>query len=291
MKFAVIGGDMRQVRLAQLLAQDGHAVSAYALDKIMLPDGVTGETSASGALAGAACVVLPLPVSSREGMLNAPLSGDGHTVREILSAARPGQLICAGRVDSVTMCMAREQGLFVIDYFDREELAVANAVATAEGAVKLIMEETPITVCGAKCLVIGYGRIGKILSHRLRELGANVTVSARRYSDFQWIRAFGCTPADTGQLRDILGRFDIIVNTVPARLLGEELLRRVRPGALCMDLASKPGGMDFAAASRLGLKAMWALSLPGEIAPETSGENIKNTLYNILSELEVPYGR
>jgi dipicolinate synthase subunit A len=187
--------------------------------------------------------------------------------------------------------MAREQGLFVIDYFDREELAVANAVATAEGAVKLIMEETPITVCGAKCLVIGYGRIGKILSHRLRELGANVTVSARRYSDFQWIRAFGCTPADTGQLRDILGRFDIIVNTVPARLLGEELLRRVRPGALCMDLASKPGGMDFAAASRLGLKAMWALSLPGEIAPETSGENIKNTLYNILSELEVPYGR
>jgi dipicolinate synthase subunit A len=58
-----------------------------------------------------------------------------------------------------------------------------------------------------------------------------------------------------------------------------------------MDLASKPGGMDFAAASRLGLKAMWALSLPGEIAPETSGENIKNTLYNILSELEVPYGR
>ncbi len=288
MKFAVIGGDMRQVRLSELLALDGHQVSAYALDKMTFSDGVVQESTARKAVSGAGCIVLPLPVSSRDGMLNAPLSGDMHTVREILSCAEPGQIICAGRVDSITMCMAREQGLFIADYFDREELAVANAVATAEGAVKLIMEETPITLCGSKCLVIGYGRIGKILSHRLRCLGAEVTVSARKFSDFQWIRAFGCTPADTGKLKDILGGFDIIVNTVPARILGEELLRQVRPGSFCIDLASKPGGMDFAAASRLGVKAMWALSLPGEIAPATSGESIKNTVYNILQELEAP---
>jgi dipicolinate synthase subunit A len=88
-------------------------------------------------------------------MLNTPLSNDFFTTHEIFAALSPGQIICAGKVDDATRELAGSMGLTVVDYLQREELAVSNAVAAAEGAIQLIMEETPITVCHARCLVIG----------------------------------------------------------------------------------------------------------------------------------------
>lgn len=284
MKFAVIGGDMRQAKLAELLAADGHSVSTFAIDKIRLEGSVMQKTLVREAVDDAVCVIMPLPVTSREGMLNAPLSSGLYTTREMFSALRPEQILCAGRIDAATRELADSMGIALIDYLDREELAVANAVAAAEGAIQLIMEETPITICHSRCLVIGFGRIGKILSHRLRGLGANVTVSARTWSDMAWIKAYGYEAAETEHIDDILPVFDVVVNTVPARILGESRLMKLKHGCLCLDLASKPGGMDFSAASKLGVKAVWALSLPGEVAPVTSGAIIKDTIYNILNE-------
>ena len=91
----------------------------------------------------------------------------------------------------------------------------------------------------------------------------------------------------SGQLRGWLCGYDLILNTVPARLLEEETLRDLKPGCLVLDLASKPGGVDFEAARRLGVKAVWALSLPGKVAPVTAARAIKSTIYNILNELGV----
>ena len=284
MRFAVLGGDMRQAKLAELLAADGHIVSTFAIDKIRLNSTITQEVSLKDAVESVGCVILPLPVTTRENMLNTPLSCDMHTMREIFTALTPEHIICAGKVDDATRTLAETMGLNVVDYLKREELAVSNAVAAAEGAVQLIMEETPITVCHARCLVIGFGRIGKLLCHRLRGLGAYVTASARSYSDLAWIRAYGYEVAETADIDMILDRFDIVVNTVPTRILDESRLRRLKAGCLCLDLASKPGGMDFSAASKLGVKAVWALSLPGEVAPVSSGAIIKETVYNILNE-------
>ena len=53
-----------------------------------------------------------------------------------------------------------------------------------------------------------------------------------------------------------------------------------------MDLASKPGGTDFAAARRLGHRAIHALSLPAACAPETAGEALARTVCEILAERE-----
>lgn len=286
-KFAIIGGDMRQTKLAELLAVDGHTVSAFAMDKVQSIWGVRRSDTLIDAVAGTAYVVLPLPLSGREGYLNTPLTEKAYTIEEVFRCLSPEQLICAGRIDKKSEEIARNFGLTLFDYFQREELAVSNAVATAEGAIQLAMEETPITLCHARILVIGFGRTGKLLAHRLKGLGANVTVSARSYTDFAWIRAYGYEVANTLSLQGTLSRYDIIINTVPARVLGEELLRELSPGCLCMDLASKPGGMDFAAAAKVGVNAIWALSLPGEVAPTTSGAIIKETIYNIITEQEV----
>ncbi len=200
MKFAVIGGDMRQAKLAELLAADGHSVSTFAIDKIRLEGSVSQKTLIREATDDAACAIMPLPVTSREGMLNAPLSSGLHTTREILSVLRPDQVLCAGRIDETTHEMADTMGITLIDYLQREELAVANAVAAAEGQFSSSRRKTPITICHSRCLVIGFGRIGKILCHRLRGLGASVTATARNYADLAWIKAYGYEAEETGNI-------------------------------------------------------------------------------------------
>lgn len=284
MKFAVIGGDMRQARLAELLYADGHQVSTFAIDEIDNLAGVHRAESPMQAADGADCVVLPLPIVSAPGVLNTPLGRDTHGLEGILSVLRSDQMVTGGMIDRATYDMARGLGMSISDYYAREELVISNAAATAEGAIKIAMEETPITLLGSKCLVIGFGRIGKILAHRLNGIGATVTASGRNYADKAWIDAYGYKALSTNSLEGHLRDFDIIFNTVPARTLSKDRLKEVRSNCLIIDLSSKPGGMDFIAAGNLGLRALWALSLPGKVAPVTSGIIIKNTIYNMLLE-------
>ena len=199
LNFWVLGGDMRQGKLAQLLAEDGHRVHTYALEDGAVPaPGLTAEPGLSG-VEQADCVVLPLPVSSGGGLLNAPLSRLSPPITEVLAPLSPGQMLCGGRVDPVTAALAAERGLTIRDYFAREELAVANAVPTAEGAVQIAMEQLPITIHGARVLVVGFGRVGRALAQRLAALGAKVTVAARRYESLAWAQASGYGAEQTGQ--------------------------------------------------------------------------------------------
>ena len=191
LNFWVLGGDMRQGKLAQLLSEDGHRVHAYALEEGVVPaGGLTVEGSLLGA-GEADCVVLPLPVTQGEGKLNCPLSRLEPTLVQVMEALRPGQMVCGGRVDPVTEALAGQRGITVLDYFAREELAVANAVPTAEGAVQIALEQMPITLHGSRVLVIGFGRVGRAVAQRMAALGARVTVAARRYESLAWAQAIG----------------------------------------------------------------------------------------------------
>lgn len=149
------------------------------------------------------------------------------------------------------------------------------------------MEEMPITLHNSKCLILGFGRIGKILSKMLFGIGAKVTVEARKYSDLAYIKSFGYEGIFLSKLTDIIKNFDLIINTIPCTVLNDEMLGRVNKDCLIIDLASKPGGLDIEKAKKQGIKAIWALSLPGKVAPITAGEIIKETIYNILSDLGV----
>lgn len=286
MRYAVLGGDARIMRLCHLLAADGQMLRCYGLEKA--PGGAALEQvdSPGEAVAEADCVILPLPARDASGGLFLPLSERQLTMEALFAALRPGQLVCAGRVDAGMEALAAARGLTLVDYLRREELAVMNALATAEGAVAILLRDMDITLWDARVLVLGYGRIGKLLAHRLRGMGARVSVSARKWGDLAQIRAMGYTALDTRRLEGRLGEFDAIVNTVPAPVLGRARLAECKTGALCLDLASRPGGVDFAAAGELGLHTVWALHLPGEVAPASVGAMIRDTIYHIVKERE-----
>lgn len=279
----VVGGDPRQAALAALLADDGHSVHTYALER---GEGMKCEPSMDGA-DRADCVVLPLPAAGADGALNAPLAAERHGLEEVLDKLRPGQLVCAGMAGEDLSEMAEARKLLLRDYFAREELAVLNAIPTAEGAIQIAMEELPITLHDARVLVAGFGRLGRALAPRLRALGARVWVSARRYEQRAAAESMGLGSEGVDRLPDWLCSYDLVFNTVPAPVLGVEELAALKEGALVIDLASRPGGVDMEAAAALGVRVIWALSLPGKVAPVTSGRYIKDTVYHIMEELDL----
>ncbi len=283
MEAAVIGGDGRIEALAGLLVRDGHGVRCFGLERG--DPALPRAGSLKEALERARAVILPLPTGGGE-ELNAPLAAAPISARALAEAIPPDALVLAGKPEGVFAKAAEARGLRVADYFAREELTVKNAAVTAEGALEILMRELPVTLLGAKVLVVGFGRIGKLLALRLQLLGARVTVSARKPKDWAWIESLGLEPADTGRLAGAVRGFDAVVNTVPAPVLGWELLGELDKNCFVLDLASKPGGADLAAAEELGLRALWAPGLPGKAAPETAGAAIRDTIYHMWKELE-----
>ena len=274
--FGVIGGDLRQAYLAGLLAEDGQTVTTCGLSQW---DGT--REAPLPETAAAEVILLPLPLCREEGCLNS--ADESVSTGELFRLFSPEQVLLAGQIRPAQRREAEALGLSPEDYFLREELQVANAVPTAEGAVQIAMEQMPVTLCGTECLVLGYGRIGRLLAHRLSGLEARVTVAARKHSDLAWARAFGLTALQSADLTGHLGRFQAVFNTVPSLILDRGLLNELPKTCLCIDVASQQG-LDFAAAEELGIQAVWARSLPGRMSPRTAAAAIRDTVYHILEE-------
>lgn len=282
--FLVAGGDLRQVYLAQTLAEK-YEVHIFGIDSKLLCDGGFSPPESLAMLGKQADVlILPVPASNDSVTLNAPFYDREIALSSLLSSVREGGLVFGGKLTLPIVQRISSEKLTAIDYFEREELNVLNAVATAEGAVQLAIEELPTTVFGQNVLITGFGRISKAVAKILVAMGASVTVAARKQSDIAWAEIYGCNGLHISQLREHIPSFPLIINTVPAMIFDDELLENIQSGALVIDLASKPGGVDFDAAARLGVKTIWALSLPGKVAPVSSGKIIARTILNILDE-------
>lgn len=270
--FAVLGGDLRSVAAEKILS-DFFTTRLYGFEKL----GKNADSLVK-TLENADFVLLPLPLSADGKTLNAPFSEKETFLSELLPAIPEKAVIFGANIPE----SFKDGKHIFIDLFARDDIQILNAVPTAEGAIAEAINETEKTLWRSKCLVVGFGRIGKALAFRLKALGADVTVSARKDKDFAEISAFGFTPARSDRLCAVIKDSDIVFNTVPIRLIGEKELLAAQKETLFIDLASKPGGIDFSVAERSGLKVLWLLSLPGKTAPKTAGEIIAETVLHIL---------
>ena len=281
-RIAVIGGDLRQVYLTQMFLDEGQDVVTWGLEK----GGGQRPVPLHMALE-ADILVLPLPVC-RTGGMNLPLTDTVLDPEQLWPRLRYDQLVLGGMTGELAPRIMADFGLTVIDYYAREELQVANAVPTAEGAIQRAMEATDGTLHGSRCLVLGFGRVGKLLAYRLRNLGAQVTVAARKYRDLAWIDALDFCSLPIGELSGHLGEFDLIFNTVPALLLDAPRLTETKENCLLMELASAPGGIEEGAAQRLGRRLIRAPGLPGIVAPRAAARAIRESIRHILEERGEP---
>ncbi len=207
-------------------------------------------------------LVLPIIVTNDGVHLNAPFSESDITLLSLTQCLKENAIVVGGHITPEIAGIFKQGGFRTFDYFTREELIVKNCIPTAEGALQIAMEELAVTIRGLNVLVLGYGRVGRTTARLFSSVGANVSGAARKFSDLAWCRADGIEPIHTNDALNDLSRYDLIINTVPSKILDRSRLMTVSKDALLIDLASKPGGVDFDAAGELGLKVIWALSLP-----------------------------
>lgn len=286
--FSVIGGDDRSIEAANKLFSSGFAVKVFAFNEdCHFANGIVRSESLTEALSNAEYILLPLPYSTDNETINTPLYEKTVKISSLFDAVKENQMVFAGKINDTFLDFAKRKSFLHSDYSLREEFAILNAIPTAEGALEIALHERPFSLHHSSCLVLGFGRIAKILQYMLQGLGANVTVAARKKSDLVWASAFGADTFSIYELKNHIQKFQIIFNTVPYGILDEDILSQAVQKPLIIDLASRPGGVDFKAAERMNIKAIHALSLPGKVAPVTAGRIICDTILNIISEQEV----
>jgi len=273
--FAVIGGDARSAMLYHFLKQDGHGVTAYALEQSGLA--VDCAASLEEAISDALYVIGPVPCSKDGLHLRTPLS-DKIISMSTLFGQLSGKSFIAGGLKNIRQYPCSGE---LFDVLESPEMAIKNAIPTAEGILMLAIENSLITLHDANCLVLGYGRIGKVLCHDLHALGAHVMVGARKTEDLTWVQLRGYKPLPMPDLSEGLAKADFIFNTVPKVLLHQQELEQVRPSCLIIDVASSPFGIDYEAAKQLQIQAICAQSLPGKVAPATAAVYIRDAIYRI----------
>ena len=275
-RFGIIGGDLRQIYLAKKLQKDKNEVFVCGFENFVGFDKLKLKSLKISDL------ILPVPASRNKKVINAPFSNSDIVLSEKLFSNLKNKVVFAGIVSSLIEDV-KPSGLYIRDYYQREDFLIPNALLTAEGAVSIALKEYGKSIFSSRCLVVGFGRIGKILAKLLKNMGAKVTVSARSVKDVSLAKISGFETTNVSKISE-KADFDLIFNTVPALVLNEGVLGYLSSARMIIDLASSPGGTDKLAAEELGIKLIPALGIPGKCFPEAAGEIIADVIYKMIEE-------
>ena len=222
-----------------------------------------------------------LPVQRAEDAALVLLGVPVHTLQPwepVLKTLAPQTLLFAGALSAPAQQQAAQLSLCAVDYMQSEELALFNAVPTAEGALAILLSATDGLLWRSRVVLTGYGRIAKVLAPRLRALGAQVTVAARSPLAQLQAQTLGYEAAPLAVLPQLAAQADFLVTTVPHPVVDASVLAALPQHAFVLDLAGAPGGVDLAAAQRMGIRAQNAPGLPGKYAAAAAGEAIGRTV-------------
>lgn len=229
----------------------------------------------------------------RQNLLCDLLVADGHRAQLVPEPEKwgmenlppPGAFLVTAKASGALREAALQYGFALLEYGNLPSFQEENGAITAEGALQTAMKHRLRTVRGSEALVIGYGGIGKPLASLLKGMNcAGVSVAVRREELLWVLKGEGYRGLLSRDLEDQAGEYDLIFNTVPELLLTRPVLEQLRPGTLVVDLASKPGGVDWEAARQLNVKAVHALALPGQLTPVSGALAIRNAVYELCKE-------
>lgn len=270
----IIGGDERSVFLKECLEQDDYVVKTFGVFE-------DDYTNLEEFLRGTIYVVGGIPFSRDDYTINMPNCKNKVSVENLFNSMKECKNLVAGSFSENIKLLAEKHNIKLYDFLDDEDFTIYNAIPTAEGAIKIAIEEHSGTIHSSKSLILGFGRIGKVLADMIKGLNGNVYVAARKKEVFAWIKTMGYIPVSYKDLPTILPKTDILFNTVPSLLIKKEELMVMKKDSLIIDLASKPGGIDFEIAKELGIKTNWALGLPGKVSPKSVAQYMMEKIKNI----------
>ncbi len=278
-KLLIIGGDNRQLYMADFFEKSGFNVSVYGLTE----KNRKCTNNIKSAVENADAIIFPLPIS-KDGKYITSTIPINETLDDILSFINKECIVFAGMINRSVESKFMKKNIKYFDYFKREEVTVKNTVPTVQGILKAMIDNIDYTIHSSKCAVFGFGRVAKITADILSSIGADVTVCARKQEDLASAEIKKIKSCKISDFYHISNEYDVIINTVPSLVIDKKILENVKSDCLIIDVASAPYGTDFAAAFELGLNAVQCPSLPGKVAPKTAGKIISEAIINILEE-------
>ena len=283
MNFSVIGGDLRLCSLAQMLAKDKNNVSVFAMENSIMENKTLKKCeSIEEAIEESKIIIGSIPFLKSNGEMYTTFSDKIIRVENFTKKKYKDKLFIAGNISNSAKEKLEGSYEKVIDLMKQEELVILNTIATAEGAIDVAIQNTNTIIHGSNVLILGFGRVAKEVATKFHGLSAKVTCAARKTTDLAWIKTLGYDAVNINELGEDLKKYDIIINTVPQMIIEKENMQFMKQDVLLIDLASSPGGINIEDAKKMNLKFIWALALPGKIAPVTSAKFIKETIYNLI---------
>lgn len=280
LNIGVFGGDERYIHIMQKACDEHANITAVGYETANLQDDrIHSTTLDKVAFSTLDVILLPVAGTDSHGKIHSSYTDETMTLTSELLKSTPSHCsIYTGTANNTLRQIADAVNRNLVIFFDRDDIAIANSIPTAEATLQIAMEKTKQTIHGANVLLTGYGRVGKTIAHLFHQIGANITVAARKEADIATIRSLTYNAVFIHEMRQNLQQADIIINTVPTMLFGQQELMIIDPDTLIIDVASKPGGVDFTLANDLHIEAIHALGLPGKVAPITAGEILADVL-------------
>jgi len=202
--------------------------------------------------------------------------------KETVDTIPNGSIIFATKLCGKAQKSAKLKAITSYNYFDDNDLAIANAYLTAEGTLATIINAMPRIMPQLHIAILGFGRIGRSLARLLMRNSATVSIVSKEESERASAASFYRNIYDFSSVAPYLDEFDCVINTAPALVLDKIKLASLRPDCLIIDLASAPGGTDFDYAQQLGLNAIHLLGVPGKTSPESAAHLIKKSIFRTL---------
>jgi dipicolinate synthase subunit A len=282
-KIAILGGDDRELILVSELVKMGATSVVAGFPKEKIVQGAFVENTVEKACKDAEVVILPLPGTDPEGLIRAVYSEENLILTEkAIAGMASNALVLIGSARQYLKDWAQKYNFTLLETVELDEIAIPNSIPTAEGAVQIAMENSKITLHGSHSCIIGFGRVAITLARTLKALGANVTVVARNRGQLARAAEMGCEKAGYSDLENLLNEVDFVFNTVPAMVLDKNVLKHANTDLIIIDLASQPGGTDFEAANKYGIKAILAPGLPGKVAPISAGKILAEVIPKLI---------
>ncbi|MCF6137159.1 dipicolinic acid synthetase subunit A [Pseudalkalibacillus berkeleyi] len=283
---AIIGGDARQLEVIRKLTElDAHL---YLVGFDQLDHGFTGATKMDLddlPLEEIDALILPVSGSGPKGEIDTIFSNQKIQItEEMMSKLKEDCTVFSGITNDYLTACTSSAGKKHIKLFERDDVAIYNAIPTVEGTIMMVIQHTDFTIHQSNIMVLGFGRVGFTVARTFANLGANVSVGARRSEHIARITELGFKPFHLQDLENEVSSIDVCINTIPAQIITSNVISKIPSHTLIIDLASKPGGTDFRFAEKRGIKALLAPGLPGIVAPKTAGKIIANVLTQLLIE-------
>lgn len=287
LNIGVFGGDERYIHIMQKACNEHANIIAVGYETADLRDNRIHSTTLDKVpFSTLDVILLPVAGTDAHGKIHSSYTNEFITLTpELLKQTPTHCSIYTGTANNTLRELADTINRKLVIFFNRDDIAIANSIPTAEATLQIAMEKTKQTIHGTNILLTGYGRVGKTIAHLFHQVGANVTVAARKEADIATIRSLTYDAVFIHEMKQSLQKADIIINTVPTLLFGQQELMIIDPYTLIIDVASKPGGVDFTLASNLHIEAIHALGLPGKVAPMTAGDILADVLISFWKEV------